>query len=326
MTVMSVVMLLMGVLSVALAIYGGVVALNIFDIYDDTSQRHAIEGQYYLLTMIGMIVLSARILMAGLFFWTLESLIPFCPGAMCVYGVINAGNPFASIDSVLKVTLPFIYGTWIVIGMADKRHPQLPLLWSLTTSFLTILLPLVLLDSIMDVFVLSAIRPIFVPCCSSLYDVSPPFSPSALLGINLGPLLLTLTFLIMAGLIIMQWFQSTTRSHLVFTGSLAVMVAIIYLVTLHDTYAPMVLGLTSHHCPYCLFQEYPDIALFTVLFWIGIASVLWRVILEFIWTKRYLSKDLITDILSRLRKTSTVCLTFSLVSMLSHTLVSILVL
>ncbi len=104
---------------------------------------------------------------------------------------------------------------------------------------------------------------------------------------------------------------------------LSLAAASLYLITLHDTLAPIALGLPNHHCPYCLFQEFSDTAFFAGLFWIGIASACWRVVLEMIWTWRNLNQPTISGIIVLLRKVSSVSILFSMVSLVSHILVAI---
>jgi len=103
-TVTTVVVLVIGVLSLALALYGGFLSFSITEKLDgDEEEKHHAEQRYYLLGMIGIIVLFARILNVPLFFWMIQSLVPYCPGAMCAYGVINVGAPYSTIALVMKI-------------------------------------------------------------------------------------------------------------------------------------------------------------------------------------------------------------------------------
>ncbi|NHJ12651.1 MAG: hypothetical protein EAX95_03205 [Candidatus Thorarchaeota archaeon] len=320
-TVTTVVVLVIGILSLALALYGGYVSSEIVeDIAGDSEQQLHAEQRYYLLGMIGIIVLVARLLNAPVFFWMLQSLVPYCPGAMCSYGVVNVGNPWSTIALVLKITLPFAYGSWLVLEIGNRREPHLVFMRDLARSFLVVLVPLILLDSAMDVLLVASIRPVYAPCCSSVYDVDPPFSPSAILGPEVGWIILTTTIVLTLLLIAIQWVEVQFKPLRRVVAVLAVVVSILYLVTLHDTYAPVVLGLSSHHCPYCLFQEFPDTALFAGLFWVGVASAGWRVLLESVWMRKSQSGQNISSIIHLLRKISSIALLFSMVSMVSHLL------
>lgn len=323
-TVTTVVVLVIGVLSLALALYGGFLSVSITEKLDgNEDEKHSSEQRYYLLGMIGIIVLFARILNVPIFFWMIQSLVPYCPGAMCSYGVINVGSPYSIIAIVLKIILPFIYGLWLVVEISNRKQPLLPLIGNLARSFVMFLLPLVLIDSAVDVLLVSSIRPVYAPCCSSVYDVDPPFSPSSLFGPQFGMLVLLLTIVVAISLIAIQWFEHRSKFLPTLTLILAGTAALLYLITLHDTLAPIVLGLSEHHCPYCLFQEFPDTAIFAGFFWVGVASAGWRVILDRIWCRKQLPNENIAGLKDFLLKLSSLSILFSMVSLVSHILIAL---
>ncbi|MHA1925454.1 MAG: hypothetical protein ACW974_06020, partial [Candidatus Thorarchaeota archaeon] len=292
MTVATVVVLVIGVLSVGLALYGGFISTTIMEGLEQGSEQHfQSEQKYYLLGMIGIIVLFSRVLIAPIFFWMLQSLVPYCPGAMCSYGVVNVSSPSSDIATTLKLFLPFAYGAWLVVELANRREPALPFMRSLAKSFLILLLPLIIIDSATDILIVAAIRPVYAPCCSSVYDVNPPFSPSAILGPEVGMMLLLAMIVLTFVLIGIQWSKRIPERLPFLILALSALVSVLYLVMLHDTYAPLLLGLSNHHCPYCLFQEFPDTAFFSGLFWFGIATAGWRVIVELVWKTREMSTE-----------------------------------
>lgn len=322
-TVTTVVVLVIGLLSLSLALYGGMVSLSVVEgIEASQDKRQRAEQKYYLLGMIGVIVLLARLLVAPIFFWMLQSLVPYCPGAMCVYGVVNVGSPYSSIALILKLILPFAYGLWLVFEFANRRLPVLPFAKNLARYFLVGLVPLVLVDSAVDILLISSIRPVYAPCCSSVYDVDPPFSPSAIFGAEIGLLIVLATVVLTLSLIAIQWYAKDRKTHW-FILLLSGIVSFLYLITLHDTLAPMVLGLADHHCPYCLFQEFPDTALFAILFWIGVAAAGWRSVLSMVAQRSGIVNEGLDNLQRYLLKTSSVCLLFSMVSLASHILVAL---
>jgi hypothetical protein len=323
-TVTTVVVLVIGILSLALALYGGFLSLSITEkLEGDEEDKHNSEQRYYLLGMIGIIVLFARILNVPIFFWMIQSLVPYCPGAMCSYGVINVGYPYSIIALVLKIILPFIYGLWLVIEVSNRKQPMLPFIGSLARSFVMFILTLVLIDSAVDILLVSSIRPVFAPCCSSVYDVDPPFSPSALFGFQFGMMIVFLTIAVAVVLIAIQWFEHKSSLFPAITLILAGAAALFYLITLHDTLAPIVLGLSEHHCPYCLFQEFPDTAIFAGFFWVGVASAGWRVLLGMIWRRKQLPLESIGGLSNFLLKVSSLSILFSMVSFVSHLLIAL---
>jgi hypothetical protein len=120
--------------------------------------------------------------------------------------------------------------------------------------------------------------------------------------------------------VIIQWVSTQSSSLSALTAAFCLAAAAFYFIALHDTYAPAVLGLPSHHCPFCLFQEFPDTAVFAGLFWLGIASAGWGVVLRAVWAREGLNLEGIHSLLGLLRKVSSVALVFSVVSMISHIL------
>jgi len=323
-TVTTVVVLVIGILSLALALYGGYVSTSVIEgLEGDQTAKHTSEQKYYLLGMIGIVVLASRLLVVPIFFWMLQSLVPYCPGAMCASGVVNVSEPYSSLSLFLKILLPAVYGLWLIVELSNRGQPQLPFTKLLAKSFLFLLLPLILLDSAADILLVAVIRPIYAPCCSSIYDVDPPFSPSAILGPEIGMLILVLTIALSLTVIMLQWFEERKPILSYLNVILLCTIAVLYLVTIHDSLAPIALGLSNHNCPYCLFQEFPDTAVFAGLFWIGVASAIWRIILETIWRKRELPIEGIQGMVTFLRKLSSVAILFSIVSLVSHILIAI---
>jgi len=322
-TVTTIVLLVLAILSLALAFYGGYISLSITG---NTTGRadggEMAEQKYYLLGMIGVIVLAARLVAAPLFFWMLQSLVPYCPGAMCVSGVVNVSEPFSSFDMALKLIVPAVYGQWIFIEIANRRSKNLAMSDILARSFALVLLPLLVVESALDVLLVSLIQPVYAPCCSSVYDVEPPFSPSALFGPEVGIAVIAFTLILAAIIIAIQLVEVPLNRRLLTTLTLGPLLGLFYLTAIHDTLAPVVLGLSNHHCPYCLFQEFPDTAIFAGLFWMGVAMSIWNVILEYVWSRNDLPTNDIEGILRLLRKASAVSLIFSLTSLISHLIVA----
>jgi len=320
-TVTTVVVLVIGLLGLVLALYGGFVSSAIIEgLKGDQESRGISEQKYYLLGMIGTVVLIARILNVPIFFWMLQSLVPYCPGAMCAYGVVNAGAPYSIAAVVLKLFVPFAYGLWLIIEVANRGVAEMPLMGDLAKSFMVTLLPLVLIDSAVDILLVAFVKPVYVPCCSSIYDIDPPFSPSAYLGPGVGMIIVVAAIVFLLSVVIIQWVSTQSSSLSALTAAFCLAAAAFYFIALHDTYAPAVLGLPSHHCPFCLFQEFPDTAVFAGLFWLGIASAGWGVVLRAVWAREGLNLEGIHSLLGLLRKVSSVALVFSVVSMISHIL------
>ncbi|TFG12983.1 hypothetical protein EU537_07590 [Candidatus Thorarchaeota archaeon] len=322
-TVSTIVLMVLAILSLVLAFYGGHISLSITgDKNENSNGSQTAEQKYYLLGMIGLIVLAARLVAAPLFFWMLQSLVPYCPGAMCISGVVNVSEPFSSLDMALKLIVPALYGQWIFIEIANRRSKDLAMANLLAKSFALVLLPVLVVESVLDVLLVSLIQPVYAPCCSSVYDVEPPFSPSALFGPEVGIAIIVLTITLATIIIAIELIELPLNRRLITILTLGPLLGFSYLTAIHDTVAPVVLGLSSHHCPYCLFQEFPDTAVFAGLFWLGVVMSIWNVVLEFLWSRNGLSINQIDGVLALSRKVSAVCLIFSLTSLVSHLIVA----
>jgi hypothetical protein len=136
-------------------------------------------------------------------------------------------------------------------------------------------------------------------------------------------LIVLATVVVALVLISVQWFSDRSVKIPIVALILSLTVALLYLVTLHDTLAPLILGLPNHHCPYCLFQEFPDTAFFAGLFWIGVATAGWRASIEMVWNRNESQLEYSGNISGYLLKISSVCLLFSMVSLVSHILVAV---
>ncbi|MHA1480469.1 MAG: hypothetical protein ACTSQZ_03490 [Candidatus Thorarchaeota archaeon] len=130
-TVTTVVVLVIGILSLALALYGGYVSTAVIEgLEGDQTAKHTSEQKYYLLGMIGIVVLASRLLVVPIFFWMLQSLVPYCPGAMCASGVVNVSEPYSSISLILKILLPAVYGLWLIVESYSENSPSCSI-WTL---------------------------------------------------------------------------------------------------------------------------------------------------------------------------------------------------
>ncbi|MEM4213742.1 MAG: hypothetical protein QXZ28_00965, partial [Candidatus Methanomethylicaceae archaeon] len=94
-TPLTAVMVILGVFGLALMLYTVPKAYKISKRVSKASleERYGLEKEYYLLSTVVWVVLITRIVASVLFWVTNESLIPLVPGAMCQFGVNQAGAP-----------------------------------------------------------------------------------------------------------------------------------------------------------------------------------------------------------------------------------------
>jgi hypothetical protein len=147
-----------------------------------TEQRYEQEKSFYLVSTVGWMTMGTRILAIPLFWLTVMSLIPSVPGAMCEFGVFQAGSPFSWANFVLKFFTLFAFGGWLFFDLMNRRMKGSPLMGSLSRWFV-LLVPLLFVDALLDLSFFGLLKPLVVPCCmvvysgtaNSLFNIGCPF-------------------------------------------------------------------------------------------------------------------------------------------------------
>jgi hypothetical protein len=135
-----------------------------------TSEQHyELEKDYYLVSTVGWMTLGTRILAIPLFWITVISLIPSVPGAMCEFGVFQAGAPWSWADLGLKFLTMFAFGGWLFYDLMNKKSKGSPFMGLLSRGFV-LLVPLLFLDALLDLVFFGLLKPLVVPCCMVVYS------------------------------------------------------------------------------------------------------------------------------------------------------------
>jgi hypothetical protein len=145
-------------------------------------QRYEQEKSFYLVSTVGWMTMGTRILAIPLFWLTVVSLIPAVPSAMCEYGVFQAGAPYSWADFFLKFITMFAFGGWLFLDFFNRRMKGSPLMGSLSRWFV-LLVPLLVVDALLDLSFFGLPKPLVVPCCmvaysgtaNSLFNIGCPF-------------------------------------------------------------------------------------------------------------------------------------------------------
>jgi hypothetical protein len=174
-TPLTAVMVILGVFGLALMIYTVPKAYNISKKISKASleERYGLEKQYYLLSTVVWVVLITRIVASILFWVTNESLIPLIPGAMCQFGVNQAGAPYSWIDNGVKLIVLLVYGIWLSLDFINRRVKGAPLMQPLSRLFL-LLAPLLVLDLALDLGFYFTVSAVTVPCCRVVFTAESP--------------------------------------------------------------------------------------------------------------------------------------------------------
>ena len=138
-------------------------------------RRYELEKDYYLVSTVGWMTLGTRVLAIPLFFVTVISLIPSVPGAMCEFGVFQAGAPFSWADLGLKLFTIFAFGGWLFFDLINRKLKSSPFMGSLSSSFI-LLMPLLFIDAVLDITFFGSLKPLVVPCCMVIYSPNSLFS------------------------------------------------------------------------------------------------------------------------------------------------------
>jgi hypothetical protein len=132
-------------------------------------QRYELEKDYYLVSTVGWMTLGTRIMAIPLFFISVISLIPAVPGAMCEYGVMQAGAPYSWADLAVKLFTMFAFGGWLFVDFMNRKLKGSPLIGSLSRGFF-MLMPLLFVDALLDIAFFGSLQPLVVPCCMIAYS------------------------------------------------------------------------------------------------------------------------------------------------------------
>ncbi len=132
-------------------------------------QRYELEKDFYLVSTVGWMTFATRLLAIPLFWVTVISLIPAVPGAMCEFGVFQAGAPFSWADLGLKLFTMFAFGGWLFFDLVNRKLKGSPLMGSLSRGFV-LLIPLLFVDALLDISFFGGLKPLVVPCCMVVYS------------------------------------------------------------------------------------------------------------------------------------------------------------
>jgi hypothetical protein len=157
--------------ALAVSIYAMLKAYQVDEGTKETNadSRYELEKQYYLVSTVGWLTFGARILAIPLFYVTLISLIPSVPGAMCEYGVLQAGAPFSWVALGVKLITMFVFGGWLFFDFINRQLKAAPLIGALSRMFVLIV-PLLFVDAALDIAFFGSLQPLVVPCCMVIYS------------------------------------------------------------------------------------------------------------------------------------------------------------
>jgi hypothetical protein len=90
---------------------------------------------------------------------------------MCEYGVFQAGSPFSWADLGFKLFTMFAFGGWLFFDFMNRRLKNNPLMGSISRGFV-LLIPLLVIDALLDIAFFGGLSPLVVPCCMVAYPAT----------------------------------------------------------------------------------------------------------------------------------------------------------
>ncbi len=238
-----------------LLLYAGWHGARILEKWDPASGSElqlALERRTYLVSTIVRHALLFQIFSLFLFIYTADELHPLFTGAMCAVGTLNV-NSEGYPTLIFKVVNCILAGVWLIINFADTQGYDYPLI-KVKYGLLTILVPLVLLETISQVEFFSQLRgDVITSCCGSLFSLGKPGIAGDLAGLPGRP----------AAAALYAGMAATVGSGLVFyvkgrggylfsaVSTLTFGIAVASLISFFCLYF---YELPTHHCPFCILQ------------------------------------------------------------------------
>jgi hypothetical protein len=274
----------------------------------EEEEKHELEKSFYLTYSAVIIILGIRLFMVPLYFWTMQGFVPMIPGAMCLWGVFDAYPAMTWGALPLKFLLPAAYVGWLLLSYINAKSKTHPLMQNLMALFI-VLAPLLIIDSGTDILTFSQISPVQVNCCTSAIDVGTRPVPGSIAGVS-GQVFLVLVFFALAAAFAATLFLALKHRVAHWTAlALTIPLSGALVLTMTEVFAPWMLNLPYHHCPFCLLADHPVSIVFTALIWFAVAAPWLVLITGKLGRENAESKDAETKLRSQL-------LTYAGVSML----------
>jgi len=209
--------------------------------------QFALEKRAYLVMTIVTFAFIIKIITLPYFTYGIDRLSDLVPGAMCASGVIGA-NGYGYPLLVLKITIVFISGTWIIINRLDLQSSNYPFFRIKTGLFLLIAI-MISIELFLDFAYFGNItttKP--VSCCSVTFGQQGGSNPLPF-GLDTTKLLvLFYLFYLMTLISAIGRYTATT-----FMANILFLIASYYaIVYFFGTY---IYELPTHKCPFCMLQK-----------------------------------------------------------------------
>jgi len=241
-----------------MAAYGVLLGVRVFlrwDFRSSSAAQLVLERKTSLISSITNYVLGFQIISALLFVYTVEDIHPLFVGAMCATGSLNA-NPVGWYALFSKIIVCFAAGLWIILNHLDQQAEDFPLV-RLKYLLLTLLLPAIILDSVLQLRYFLGLDPdIITSCCGSLFSEADVSVAGSIAGLPVLPSMIVFyagtALLLSLGVFSLYSKNPLPRYFLSVSAAAFFVVALASIVSFISMY---IYELPTHHCPFDMLQR-----------------------------------------------------------------------
>ncbi|MCX8084780.1 MAG: hypothetical protein N3C60_07675 [Calditerrivibrio sp.] len=226
-----------------------VLPVSLYNITQFNSEIHnnkqfEIEKKIYLISSYVYVSFTIKIILFFLYFYIMDEISQFIPGAMCAIGSHNAYPPSYYLI-FLKIIVIFLVFYWTQLHKIDLTYPNPPYT-KVKLIFLIILSTLIIVEFLFEIIVLYNIDPNkIVSCCGTLFSEEGPLK--MLLGIKPQ-------YLVLIHLCLLFIFSFTFNKPAIY-GLISTLFFIVSLTLIITFHSPYIYQEPAHRCPFCLIQK-----------------------------------------------------------------------
>ena len=257
-----VVLFLMG-----LAARSAIRVLFYWDPASDSNRQIRLENEIWLTSTLVEYALAVQVISLVVFVLAADHYSQSIVGAMCATGSLLA-NDFGIPALLVKISGVFFYGFWIVLHQLDIRSERYPLV-RIKYVYLLLLLPLLLIDLVLEVLYIGWLEPdIITSCCAVVFGETAGVGPNLLIGLShetslllfYGTSLLLVVFGLSAAL---RW-----KPYGSFLFSVMwLWFFLLSLVIITTEFSSYIYAMPYHNCPFCILKpEYHYVGFVIYLF------------------------------------------------------------
>jgi hypothetical protein len=226
----------------------------------DCARQIRLENEIWLSSTLVEYGLGLQIVSLAVFVLAADRFAGLIVGAMCATGALLA-NAYGVPLLLVKLAAIFLYGFWIVLHQLDIRSPDYPLV-RLKYCWLLALLPLLLLEIVLQTLYLAGLRPdIITSCCAVVFGGAQQPETNLLAGFaGAWP---TITFYSLAIVLFALGMRQRAAARIsvaltVFYGLAWLVFFLLSLVVITTVFSSYIYAMPYHHCPFCILKAEYD--------------------------------------------------------------------